>query len=218
MYTYENSEKKEWVPKTELGKRVKANAVTSIEQIFHEGKRIEENEIVDALIPDLASELIEIKNVQRMTKNNRKAKYRAVVVVGDRKGHVGLGIGKNVEVKEAIENATINAKMNVIPVVFGCGSWQCQCGMPHSLPFIVTGKCASVKVTLKPGPRGLGIVASKTLKTMLDLAGIKDIWTFSTGRTRTRYNMLVAAYRALENVGKIKNSEALRLQHSVSSN
>ncbi|EQD66372.1 30S ribosomal protein S5P, partial [mine drainage metagenome] len=72
----------EWTPRTELGKKVKAHEVTSIEQIFHSGKRIEEREIVDALLPNLKSEVIEIMSVQRMTKNNRKAKYRVTAVVG----------------------------------------------------------------------------------------------------------------------------------------
>ncbi|MEM0106999.1 MAG: hypothetical protein QXS03_02095, partial [Candidatus Micrarchaeaceae archaeon] len=69
--------------------------------------------------------------------------------------------------------------------------------------------CSSVEVTLKPGPRGLGIVASKNLKKMLELAGIKDLWTFSKGRTRTKYNTLLAAYRALESIILIKNSKSL---------
>ncbi len=61
-----------WTPKTELGRDVKEKRVTSIEQVFHEGRKIEEPEIIEALLPNLNSEIIEIANVQRMTKNNRK--------------------------------------------------------------------------------------------------------------------------------------------------
>ena len=75
-----------WTPKTELGRDVKEKRVTSIEQVFHEGRKIEEPEIIEALLPGLNSEIIEIANVQRMTKNNRKMKYRATAVVGDGKG------------------------------------------------------------------------------------------------------------------------------------
>ena len=65
----------EWTPATELGRAVKEHKVTSIEQIYHMGKKIQEVEIVDALIPDIKSEVIEVKSVQRMTKNNRKAMF-----------------------------------------------------------------------------------------------------------------------------------------------
>ena len=202
----------EWTPLTELGKKVKAHEVTSIEQIFHSGKRIEEREIVDALLPNLKSEVIEIMSVQRMTKNNRKAKYRVTAVVGDQNGHVGVGAGKDIEVKAAIENAISNAKRNVIPIIFGCGSWQCQCGTRHSLPFTTTGKCGSVEVILKPAPRGLGIVASDPVRKMLVLAGVKDLWSFSRGRTRAKYNTLMAVYRALTNINSMKNIETIKIQ------
>ncbi|MCL4390658.1 MAG: 30S ribosomal protein S5 [Candidatus Micrarchaeaceae archaeon] len=202
----------EWTPLTELGKKVKAHEITSIEQIFHNGKRIEEREIVDALLPNLKSEVIEIMSVQRMTKNNRKAKYRVTAVVGDQNGHVGVGAGKDIEVKAAIENAISNAKRNVIPIIFGCGSWQCQCGTSHSLPFTTTGKCGSVEVILKPAPRGLGIVASDPVRKMLVLAGVKDLWSFSRGRTRAKYNTLMAVYRALTNINSMKNIETIKIQ------
>ncbi len=195
-----------WEPKTSVGKRVKLHEVTSIEQIFHEGKRIEEVEIVEALLPELKNEVIEIISVQRMTKNNRKQKYRATVIVGDGKGHVGVGAGKDVEVKAAIDSAIKNAKINIMPIILGCGSWQCTCGTQHSLPLMARGKCGSVEVILKPAPRGLGVVASEPVKKMLELAGVKDLWSFSRGRTRAKYNVLMATYRALMSIASMKNT------------
>ncbi|MCL4373426.1 MAG: 30S ribosomal protein S5 [Candidatus Marsarchaeota archaeon] len=195
----------EWEPKTELGREVKDHRTNSLEEIFRSGRHIEEPEIIDALFPDLAFEVIEIISVQRMTKNNRKQKYRATAVVGDRNGHVGVGAAKDIEVKAAISSAITIAKMHMTPVVLGCGSWQCMCGTKHSLPLTVHGKCGSVEVTLKPAPRGLGIVASKPVKKMLELAGIKDIWTFSRGRTRAKYNVLIATQRALAQLNGMKN-------------
>ncbi len=194
-----------WTPATELGRMVKNHEVTSIEQIFAMSRRIEEVEIVDALLPNIRSEVIDIASVQRMTRNNRKQKFRVVVVAGDEKGHVGLGAAKDIEVKAAIEGAVKNAKRNIIPVMFGCGSWQCTCGQEHSLPFTVKGRCSSIEVILKPAPRGLGIVASKPVKLMLELAGLKDVWSFSRGRTRTKYNTLMAVYNALGNIISMKN-------------
>ncbi len=211
---WENRERREerntfdiaaWEPKTATGKKVKAHEITSIEQIFHEGKRIEEVEIVDALIPDLKNEIIEIASVQRMTKNNRKAKFRATAVVGDGRGHVGVGAGKDSEVRAAINSAIKNAKSNIMPIMMGCGSWQCACGTKHSLPLISKGKCGSVEVILRPAPRGLGVVASDPIKKMLELAGVKDLWSFSRGRTRAKYNVLIATQRALMNSESMKN-------------
>lgn len=194
-----------WAPKTELGRDVKEKRVTTIEQVFHDGRKMEEPEIIEALLPDLNSEIIEIANTQRMTKNNRKMKYRATAVVGDGKGHVGVGSGKDIEVKAAIESAILDAKSNVIPIIMGCGSWQCLCGTKHSLPIKVTGRCGSVEVILKPAPRGLGIVASPPVKKMLELAGVKDAWEFSRGRTRAKYNTVLAVYRALGSINEMKN-------------
>ncbi len=202
-----------WEPRTEVGKRVKSHEITSIEQIFHEGKHIEETEIVDALIPDLKNDVIEIASVQRMTKNNRKMKFRVTAIVGDGKGHVGVGSGKESEVKAAIDRAVRNAKASIIPVIFGCGSWQCACGTAHSIPVIVKGKCGSVEVILKPAPRGLGVVASAPVRKMLELAGVKDIWTFSRGRTRAKYNTLIAVYRALRSEGLIKNAALIEAKN-----
>ncbi|MDE1865646.1 MAG: 30S ribosomal protein S5 [Candidatus Micrarchaeota archaeon] len=194
-----------WTPRTQLGKDVKEHRVTSIRQIFSEGRSIQESEVIDALLPDLKNEIIEIINVQRMTKNNRKMKFRATAVVGDGKGHIGVGAGKDVEVKAAIDNAIIDAKSKVIPIIMGCGSWQCGCGTKHSLPFKATGRCGSVEVILRPAPRGLGIVASGPIRKALELAGVKDIWAFSRGRTRSRYNSVMAVYRALGSINKMKN-------------
>lgn len=194
-----------WEPRTTIGKKVKAHEITSIEQIFHEGKRIEEAEIVEVLCPNMKSDIVEIISVQRMTKNNRKAKFRATAIVGDGNGHVGVGSGKDVEVKASIDSAIKNAKVNVIPVILGCGSWQCACGTPHSLPLQARGKTGSVEVILKPAPRGLGVVANEPVKKMLELAGVKDLWSFSRGRTRAKYNVLMATYKALLNMQNMKN-------------
>ncbi len=194
-----------WEPKTQLGKDVKERKITTIEQVFHDGRTIQEPEIMDALIPDIKNEIIEIISVQRMTKNNRKAKYRATAVVGDRNGHVGVGAGKDIEVKAAIDSAIVDAKRKIMPVMMGCGSWQCACGTKHSLPFMTKGRCGSVEVIIKPGPRGLGVVASEPMRKALELAGVKDVWTFSRGRTRSKYNSVMALYRALGNITLMKN-------------
>lgn len=196
-----------WVPKTSLGKAVKEKKITSFDEIVKQGKRILESEIVDVLIPNLKQELIELSSTQRMTDSGRKAKYRAVVVVGDGEGHLGVGHAKDDEVRPAVETALKEAKYNIIPVILGCGSWECGCNLPHSVPISVTGRCGGVKVTLKPAPRGTGIVANPIVRTVLQLAGVKDVWTKAEGRTRNRLNTAMAVHDALNQLNKLRISK-----------
>ena len=97
----------------------------------------------------------------------------------------------------AIEKALINAKLNIIPVRRGCGSWECSCSDPHSVPFVTMGKSGSVRVIIKPAPRGTGIVAGDVAKVVLKYAGISDAWTQTFGETRTTINFAKAVYEAL---------------------
>jgi small subunit ribosomal protein S5 len=200
-----------WKPKTKIGELVKSGQIKSIEQIFESGKPIKEVEIVDALLPNLEERVLEVASVQRMTKNSRKQKYRATVIIGDKNGHIGIGVGKDVEVKPAISSAVKDAKKKIISVPFGCGSWECNCGLPHSLPIIVKGRCGTAEIILKPAPRGVGIVAGETAKQVLELTGVKDLWSFSRGRTRDIYNMALATYRALKSLSEVKSPNKLSI-------
>ncbi|MCL5427635.1 MAG: 30S ribosomal protein S5 [Candidatus Marsarchaeota archaeon] len=206
----EYAEEAAWAPKTKVGVLVKSGRIRSIEEIFAMGKTIMEVGIVDALIPKIEDKVLEIASVQRMTKNNRRQKFRVTVAVGDRNGHIGIGVGKDVEVKPAIETAIRDAKKNIISIRLGCGSWECNCGTQHTLPLTETAKCGSSFVTLKPAPRGVGIVAAETMRSVLELAGVKDVWTYSRGRTRNVYNVAVATVDALKKVTEIKNMHALK--------
>ena len=200
----------EWKPRTRIGQMVKNGEIATIEQIFAYGKPIKEVEIIDSLLPQLEDKVIEIASVQRMTKNNRKQKYRATVVLGDRNGHIGIGVGKDVEVKPAIQTGIRNAKQNMISVSLGCGSWECNCGTKHTLPLTARAKCGSAEIILKPAPRGVGVAASATVRSVLELAGVKDMWTFARGRTRDKYNMALATFNALKSLNELKNVEAIK--------
>ncbi|MFQ6063006.1 MAG: 30S ribosomal protein S5, partial [Methanosarcinales archaeon] len=148
--------------------------------------------------PDLSEEVLDINMVQRMTDSGRRVKFRAMVVIGNKNGYVGLGQEKDVQVGSAIRKAIENAKLNIIHVNRGCGSWECGCGLEHTVPFEVQGKAGSVRVVLMPAPRGLGIASGETAKKVMELAGIKDVWTRSSGRTRTTINFAKATYNALK--------------------
>lgn len=189
---------------------VQKGEITSVEQIFTMGKPIKEVEIVDMLLPSLEDKVIEIASVQRMTKNNRKQKYRATVIMGDRNGHVGIGVGKDVEAKPAIQTGIRNAKQNIISVNLGCGSWECNCGTKHTTPLSTRAKCGSADIILKPAPRGVGLAASATVRSVLELAGVKDMWTFARGRTRDKYNMALATFNALKALNEMKNVDMIK--------
>jgi small subunit ribosomal protein S5 len=181
---------------------VKEGKITSIDQIFAINAVIMEPEIVDILLPNLSQEIIDVVLVQKMTDAGRISRFRAVVAIGNGDGYVGLGIAKARQLRTAIEKAVIDAKLNIVPVRRGCGSWECSCKEPHSVPFRVTGKAGSVEVTLIPAPLGVGLVAGEVAKVILRLAGIRDVWTFSKGESRTTINFAKAVYNALKNTNK----------------
>jgi small subunit ribosomal protein S5 len=188
----------QWVPRTRLGKMIQEGKVTSIEEVFMAGLQIRESQIVDALIPDLQEEVININLVQKQTDAGEKSRFKAVVAVGNRDGYLGLGSGKASQVRNAIEKAATDARLKLVPVRRGCGSWECGCGRPHSIPFQVEGKTGGVKVVFVPGPRGLGLVVSEVSKVILGLAGIKDVWTRTYGSTRTIPSFAYAVFDALK--------------------
>jgi len=189
----------EWIPKTRLGKLVSEGQVTTFDEALKSGLPIKEPGLVSALFPNLEDEVLDINMVQRMTDSGRRVKFRTTVIVGNRDGYIGLGEGKNVQVGMAIKKGIDSAKLNLFRINRGCGSWECGCGLPHTVPYEVTGEAGSVRIVLMPTPRGLGIAAGGTAKKVMDMAGIKDVWTRTSGSTRTTLNFAMATYNALLN-------------------
>ncbi len=189
-----------WIPKTRLGILVATGKITSMEEIFESGQRIKEAGIVKKLIPDLKSNVVSVGIVQKQTDAGEITKFAAVVAVGNEAGWFGVGRGKAVQMRSAIDKATSDAYLNIIPVKLGCGSWECRCGRNHSVPFMSSGKGGSVRVDIIPGPRGLGLVAGETVRNLLTLAGVKDAWTRTYGSTSTMSSMANAVYDALKKI------------------
>ncbi len=188
----------EWKPRTQLGRLVVEGKINSLEESFAEGMKIREPQIVDMLLPNIEEEVINVSLVQKQSDAGEKSRFKAIVVVGNRDGYLGLGAGKATQVRNAIEKASVDARLNITIVRRGCGSWECGCGLPHSLPFETVGKRGSVKVRIIPGPRGLGLVASEGAKSILKLAGVRDCWTKSYGSTRTVPSFAYAVFDALK--------------------
>jgi len=210
-----------WKPKTELGKKVLAGEITDMAKVFSEGLKIAEPVIVDVLIPNLEKEIILIggstgkgggikrtpfKRTSRMHKSGRRYKISVMTVIGNKNGYVGVGLGSGPAGKhqEVIEKSLNKAKLSIIPIRRGCGSWECSCGTNHSIPFAVIGKSGSVRLTLLPAPKGVGLTVSNEIKKLLRLAGISDIWCKSKGNTQMRMNLIKAAFDALKKLNAYK--------------
>ena len=186
-----------WEPRTRLGRQVVEGEITDMRAALNSGLPLKEPEIVDQLLPGMDDEVLDINMVQRMTDSGRRVKFRCVVVVGNRDGYVGYAEGRDDQVGGAIEKAIDIAKLNVIDVSRGCGSWECGCGRSHTVALRTEGKAGSVEVELRPAPRGLGLAGGETVRNVLELAGIEDIWTRSSGNTRTTVNFAKATFNAL---------------------
>ncbi len=209
----------EWIPKTSLGNDVLKGKYKSLEEVLMRGELILEPEIIDKLVPDIKADILYVggspgkgggirrtatRRTARMHKSGRRFKLTSVMVVGNENGIVGLGKASSKEHRIAIEKATLQAKLNVIRVRRGCGSWECGCGSNHSIPFKTSAKYGSVSVTLLPAPRGVGIVADKTSRVILKLAGIRDVWVKVSGNSGARINLAYAIFTALKNLNRTK--------------
>lgn len=192
-----------WTPKTRLGLLVSEGKVTSMQEIIENGWTIKEAGIVRMLLPDLRSFVADVGIVQKQTDAGEVTRFGAVVAVGNGNGFFGVGKGKARHMRTSIDKATVDAFLKVIPVRLGCGSWECRCGRGHSVPFRIVGQGGSVRVDLIPGPRGLGLVAGETVKSLLSLAGVKDVWTRTYGSTSTSASVANAIYDAMSKMHKM---------------
>src|SRR5688500_5788757 len=205
-----------WEPKTRLGKMVKGGQVKTMGEALATKLPLREPEIVDALLPEMADEVLNINMVQRMTDSGRRVRFSITAVTGNRDGFVGLGMAKGKEVGPTIKRAIDRAKINLIEVNRGSGSWQSGSGAPaNSVPYKVFGKCASTEVTIKPAPQGTGLVGGKTARAVLGLAGIHDAWIYTRGQTGTTTNYAKALFAALQSIPDAKMTQVQRARIQI---
>ena len=142
---------------------------------------------------ELKEKVVAINRVAKVVKGGRNFRFSAVVVVGDEQGHVGVGNGKAAEVPDAIRKAIEEAKKNLITVpVVGT-----------TIPHEFVGKFGSAKVMLKPGVKGSGIIAGGSVRSVVELAGYKDIKTKVIGTNNPR-NVVYATIEALKNMSTVE--------------
>ena len=144
-------------------------------------------ETKDKLLEEL---VIDVKSVVKVNKGGRQRRYSAIVVVGDRKGKVGLGIGKANEVPDAIKKAIQDANKNLITIALIDG---------RTVAHEAIGTAGAARVIIKPAAAGTGIIAGGSVRAILELAGIRDVVSKSLG-ARTKLNMATAALNALKSI------------------
>ncbi|HZX19679.1 MAG TPA: 30S ribosomal protein S5 [archaeon] len=194
----------DWVPKTETGKLVKNKEIDSLDDFFSKGYRIMEPEIIDVLIPDMKEKMVDFRKTTRVTRQGRNFSFRAAVLIGDGDSYIGLGTAKDKEKFPAINKAARNAKLNIKKLRRGAGSWQERTQGTHSVPYKVIGKSSSVKVTLMPAPKGTGLVVGDAIKDVMRFAGIKDVWSKTSGNTGSTLDFVAAAVDALYATNKVR--------------
>ena len=151
-------------------------------------------EIIDASQLELVDKVVDIKRVTKVVKGGRNMRFTALVVVGDKNGHVGAGLGKAAEVPEAIRKGKEDAIKNLISVKLDDN---------HSITHDVTGKFTGASVLLKKSPEGTGIIAGGPVRSVVELAGIKNIRTKSLG-SNNKTNVVLAT---IEGLKKLKTPE-----------
>jgi small subunit ribosomal protein S5 len=219
-YAKEAQEKLDnWVPKTQLGKDVRNGKITDIDEILKRNIKILEPEIVDILIPGLYVDTLFIgqakgkfgggkrrafRQTQKKTEEGNILTFGVMAIVGDKNGHIGIGYGRAAETLPAKEKAVRNAKIHIVKIHRGCGSYDCSCDESHSIPMETTGKCSSVEIKLIPAPQGTGLVVADELKKILDIAGIKDVYSHSKGKVRTTINTAKACMEAINKLNEVK--------------
>lgn len=188
---------------------MKSGEIKNMSEAINSGLPIREPEIIDALLPELEDEVLNINMVQRMTDSGRRVRFAITAVTGNKDGFVGLGQAKGKEVGPTIRRAIDRAKINMIEVRRGAGSWQSGEGAPAtSVPYQTEGKCASTVAIIKPAPQGTGLVGGKIARSVLGLAGVQDAYVQTKGQTRTTTNNAKALFQALENLNTMKMTTA----------
>jgi len=198
--------------------------IESLEEVYTASIPIKEAKVVDILLQNkykqpletiLSDDIMCILSVQKQTKAGQRTRFKAVCAVGDRNGHVGIGIKVGKEVQIAIKGALVDAKLKMIPV--RRGYWGSRIGHVHTIPNKVKGKCGSCTVRMIPAPRGTGCVAAQVAKKILQFAGVDDVYTSCVGQTRTRENFCRATYECLKKTYQMLSPDLWPKTESVAS-
>ena len=160
-------------------------------------------EIIDASQLELTEQVVEIKRVTKVVKGGRNMRFTALVVVGDKNGHVGAGLGKAAEIPEAIRKGKEDAMKKLITVKLDDN---------HSITHDIQGKHTGASVLLKKAPEGTGIIAGGPARSVCELAGIKNIRTKSLGSN----NKQNVCYATINGLAQLKTPEEVAAKRGKS--
>ena len=146
--------------------------------------------------PEFEQKLLDLARVTRVVKGGRRFRFRATLVIGNRKGQVGVGVSKGSDVSDAIQKAYNDAKKNLINVSLD----------GNTIPHDISMKLGSAKVLLKPAQEGRGVIAGGAVRSVVDLAGIRDIVSKSLGSSN-KLNVARATIEALKGLKKPRVKE-----------
>jgi small subunit ribosomal protein S5 len=156
-------------------------------------------EIINPAELDIKEKVVSINRVAKVVKGGKNFRFSCLVVVGDENGHVGVGLGKAIEIPEAIRKGIEDAKKNMITVAMK------DTTIPHQL----VGRFGASKVLLMPAGEGTGVLAGGPARAVLELAGIKDIRTKSLGSNNSN-NMVKATIQGLSQLMSAEEAAAKR--------
>lgn len=141
---------------------------------------------------EFESKLLDLSRVARMTAGGRRFRFRALMIIGDKKGKVGMGVAKGKDVAQAVEKATAKAKKNLMEVPI----------IDETIPHSVKAKYGAARVLLKPQIKGRGLVAGGTVRVICALAGIKNISSKVLSGSANKINNAKATFKALKKLNK----------------
>ena len=144
---------------------------------------------------DLIERIIAINRVTKVVKGGKRMSFRAVVVVGNQLGEVGIGLGKAKEVQQAIQKASYKAKKSMVKITL----------LDTSIPHEILGKCGAAKVLLKPARKGTGVIAGGSVRAVLEAAGVKDMVSKCLGSS----NPLNVAYATFDGLKRLRTKEQI---------
>lgn len=153
------------------------------------GQRRRKIETVDPVESEWKEQVVQIRRVTKVVKGGKKLSFRAIVIVGNKKGQVGMGVAKAAEVIIAIQKAVADARKNLVSVPI----------FKTTIPHMITGRSGAGSVVLKPASKGTGVIAGGAVRAVLELSGIENILSKSLG-SKSPLNAANATLNALKNL------------------